>query len=142
MSPRTILVAATLSLSMATALGAFGTHALKPVLSPERFVSFDIAVTYQFFHSLGLIGIAFLQHKVSRNRVFGRLALALLFGMLLFCGSIYALTFGAPKKVAMLAPIGGATLILTWAYAAIAIWRGRVFTDDPPRDRATEAPHT
>lgn len=129
MNTRAILVAATLSISMATALGAFGTHALKPILSPERFASFDIAVTYQFFHSLGLMGIGFLQYKDRNNRVFGRLAMALLFGMLLFCGSIYALTFGAPKNVAMLAPIGGATLILTWAYAAVGIWRGRVFAD-------------
>jgi hypothetical protein len=129
MKARLICVAATLLLATATALGAFGTHALRPILTPERFASFDIAVTYQFFHSLGLLGIGFLQHQDPTNHAFGRIAKALLLGMLLFCGSIYALTFGAPKGVAMLAPIGGGTLILTWVFAAISIWRSRVLTD-------------
>ncbi len=129
MTARTIGIVAALSIAMATALGAFGTHALRPILTPERFASFDIAVTYQFFHSLGLLGIGFLQHQDPTNRVFGRLAKALLLGMLLFCGSIYALTFGAPKGVAMVAPIGGGTLILTWVFVAISIWRSRVLAD-------------
>lgn len=129
MKARMICVAAALSLAMATALGAFGTHALRPILTPERFASFDIAVTYQFFHSLGLLGIGFLRHQDPTNHAFDRIAKALLFGMLLFCGSIYALTFGAPKEVAMLAPIGGGTLILTWVFAASSIWRSRVLTD-------------
>lgn len=129
MTARTIGIVAALSIAMATALGAFGTHALRPILTPERFASFDIAVTYQFFHSLGLLGIGFLQHQDPTNRMFGRLAKALLLGMLLFCGSIYALTFGAPKGVVMAAPIGGGTLILTWVFVAISIWRSRVLAD-------------
>jgi uncharacterized membrane protein YgdD (TMEM256/DUF423 family) len=64
MKARAIWVAAALSLAMATALGAFGTHALRPILTPERFASFDIAVTYQFFHSLGLMGIGFLIRRI------------------------------------------------------------------------------
>lgn len=129
MRAQTIWIAAALSLALATALGAFGTHALRPILTPERFASFDIAVTYQFFHSLGLMGIGFLQHQDPTNRSFSRIAAALLFGMLLFCGSIYALTFGAPKGIAMVAPIGGGTLILTWIFVAISIWRSRVLAD-------------
>jgi uncharacterized membrane protein YgdD (TMEM256/DUF423 family) len=126
---RAIWSAAAISLAIATALGAFGTHALRPILTPERFASFDIAVTYQFFHSLGLIGIGFLQRQAPSNRAFGRLAIALLVGMFLFCGSIYALTFGAPKWIAMAAPLGGGTLILTWVFAAISIGRSKVFVD-------------
>ena len=48
------LILAGLLLATATALGAFGTHALKPILPQARFYSFGIAVTYQFFHALGL----------------------------------------------------------------------------------------
>ncbi|MEN9526554.1 MAG: hypothetical protein RLY56_505 [Pseudomonadota bacterium] len=129
MKARAIWSAAAISLAIATALGAFGTHALRPILTPERFASFDIAVTYQFFHSLGLIGIGFLQRQAPFNRAFGRLAIALLVGMFLFCGSIYALTFGAPKWIAMAAPLGGGTLILTWVFAAISIGRSKVFVD-------------
>lgn len=53
MKARAIWCAAAISLAIATALGAFGTHALRPILTPERFASFDIAVTYQFFTRSG-----------------------------------------------------------------------------------------
>jgi uncharacterized membrane protein YgdD (TMEM256/DUF423 family) len=129
MSAKMIWCLAAISIAVATALGAFGTHALRPILTPERFASFDIAVTYQFFHSLGLLGIGFLQRQDPTNRVFGRLATALLVGIMLFCGSIYALTFGAPKWIAMIAPFGGGTLILSWVLIAIAIWRSPSFSD-------------
>jgi uncharacterized membrane protein YgdD (TMEM256/DUF423 family) len=129
MKARAIWCAAAISLAIATALGAFGTHALKPILTPERFASFDIAITYQFFHSLGLLGIGFLQRQDPSNRAFGHLAIALLFGMFLFCGSIYALTFGAPKGIAMIAPFGGSALILVWLLIAITIWRAKAFAD-------------
>ena len=57
-SRRTLVIAAILIMT-ATALGAFGTHALKPVLPAARFDSFESAVTYQFFHSLGLLAMFF-----------------------------------------------------------------------------------
>lgn len=87
MSARAIWVAAALSIALATALGAFGTHALRPILTPGRFASFDIAVTYQFFHSLGLLGIGCLQSQDPTHRTFGRIGTALLFGMLLFAAA-------------------------------------------------------
>ncbi|MEY3713471.1 MAG: hypothetical protein RL321_1091 [Pseudomonadota bacterium] len=133
MSAKMIWCLAAISIAVATALGAFGTHALRPILTPERFASFDVAVTYQFFHSLGLLGIGFLQRQDPTNRVFGRLATALLVGIMLFCGSIYALTFGAPKWIAMIAPFGGGTLILSWVLIAIAIWRSPSFADSATR---------
>lgn len=133
MSAKMIWCLAAISIAVATALGAFGTHALRPILTPERFASFDIAVTYQFFHSLGLLGIGFLQRQDPTNRAFGRLATALLVGIMLFCGSIYALTFGAPKWIAMIAPFGGGTLILSWVLIAIAIWRSPSFADSATR---------
>ena len=133
MSAKMIWCLAAISIAVATALGAFGTHALRPILTPERFASFDIAVTYQFFHSLGLLGIGFLQRQDPTNPAFGRLATALLVGIMLFCGSIYALTFGAPKWIAMIAPLGGGTLILSWVLIAIAIWRSPSFADSATR---------
>ena len=35
-------------------------------------------------------------------------------GLLLFCGSLYALALGAPGKTGMLTPIGGLCFILGW----------------------------
>ena len=55
-SARTLAIAGLL-LALATACGAFGAHALKAHLSPERLQLWDTAVRYQFFQALGLIGV-------------------------------------------------------------------------------------
>jgi uncharacterized membrane protein YgdD (TMEM256/DUF423 family) len=45
--------------------------------------------------------------------------------MLLFCGSIYALTFGAPRFFGMVAPFGGLSLMVAWLVFAVSCWRLR-----------------
>lgn len=116
------LAIAGLLIAVATALGAFGTHALKPVLPPARFESFEIGVTYQFFHALGLLGIALVQ-RINPDSTGLRWSVRLiLFGLLLFSGSIYAMTFGAPRILGMVAPVGGILLILAWVVFARTCW--------------------
>ena len=116
------LAIAGLLIAVATALGAFGTHALKPVLPPARFESFEIGVTYQFFHALGLLGIALVQ-RINPDSTGLRWSVRLiLFGLLLFSGSIYAMTFGAPRILGMVAPVGGISLILAWVVFARTCW--------------------
>ena len=39
-------------------LGAFGAHTLKSKISPEMLETFEVAVRYQMYHSLGLIAAA------------------------------------------------------------------------------------
>lgn len=122
-SRRTLVIAALL-LFAATALGAFGTHALKPVLTAARFDSFETGVTYQFYAAFGLMVIGVLQRDArfegARLRLVARL---LLVGITLFAGSIYALTAGAPTLVVMLAPFGGATMMGAWLLFAWSLVR-------------------
>jgi uncharacterized membrane protein YgdD (TMEM256/DUF423 family) len=120
---RTLLLAAILLL-IATILGAFGTHALKPHLTPARFDSFLSGVTYQFYGGFGLLAIGILQrsHDVACLRWSARL---LLLGVVLFSGSIYAITFGAPTIVVMAAPFGGTALMAGWIAFGVAAWRMR-----------------
>lgn len=123
-----IMAIAGLLVAVATMLGAFGTHILKPVLTPARFESFETAVHYQFFHSLGLLGIGLLLRERSSALLNGS-AWLILIGMALFCGSIYALTFGAPKVLGMVAPFGGISLMAAWVCFALALWRTRFSPD-------------
>ena len=109
-------------IAVATMLGAFGTHALKPVLTPARFDSFETAVNYQFFHALGLLAIGLLLRERA-SALLSWSARLILIGLTLFCGSIYALTFGAPKFFGMVAPFGGASLMAAWICFALALWR-------------------
>ncbi|MBV9911908.1 MAG: DUF423 domain-containing protein, partial [Sinobacteraceae bacterium] len=50
-------------------------------------------------------------------------ALLLLTGIVLFSGSLYALSFGAPRALGAVTPLGGLLLIAGWLLFAVAIWR-------------------
>ncbi|MFO1426039.1 MAG: DUF423 domain-containing protein [Steroidobacteraceae bacterium] len=119
---RRTLIIAGLLLSTATALGAFGFHTLRTLLPPDRYLSYDLAVTYQFFHALGLLGIGLLQRQLDSGalRWAGRL---ILFGLALFAGSIYAMTAGAPKILGAVAPLGGLSLMIAWVLFAMGVGR-------------------
>jgi uncharacterized membrane protein YgdD (TMEM256/DUF423 family) len=121
---RTLAVSGVL-IGLATMLGAFGTHALKPILPEVRFESFQTAVDYQFFHALGLLAVGFAQRAYPQSAGFLWAERLLLVGMLLFCGSIYALTFGAPRFFGMVAPFGGLSLMAAWLVFAVSCWRLR-----------------
>jgi uncharacterized membrane protein YgdD (TMEM256/DUF423 family) len=117
------LAFAGLSLALATALGAFGAHALRTQLAPERLQLWETAARYQFLHSLGLLGIGLAMRGTAGNA----LALAtnlVLLGLIVFCGSLYALSLGAPRAIGLLTPCGGAAWILGWLIFAWACWRG------------------
>jgi uncharacterized membrane protein YgdD (TMEM256/DUF423 family) len=103
-------------------LGAFGAHALKQRLGPESATWWNTAVQYHFWHALALLatGLAAIQVESAWLRPAGALFVA---GMVLFCGSLYALALGAPRSVGMLTPFGGLAFILGWLAFALAVAR-------------------
>src|SRR3974390_3198562 len=107
-----IAIAATL-IALATIAGAFGAHALQGRLAPERLNAYDTAVRYQFYHSLGLLAIG-LFARITGAPILRWPALLVLLGILLFSGSIYLLSFGAPRSLGIVTPLGGLALITGW----------------------------
>jgi len=120
-SARTLAAAGVL-LALATACGAFGAHALKTQLAPERLQLWETAVRYQFFQALGLLGIG-LTLRVIPAAALRAAAALILAGVLLFCGSLYALSFGAPRLIGALTPLGGLAWIGGWLMFAYGAWR-------------------
>ena len=120
-SARTLTAAAVL-LALATACGAFGAHALRAQLAPERLQLWETAVRYQFFQALGLIGVALAMRSLADGALRAAAAL-ILAGVLLFCGSLYALAFGAPRALGALTPVGGLAWIAGWLLFAYGAWR-------------------
>ena len=116
------LGAAGLLLALATACGAFGAHALKGQLAPERLALWETAVRYQFLQSLGLIAVGLTLRTLEGGALRAAAAL-LLAGTLLFCGSLYALSLGGPRVVGMLTPLGGLAWIAAWLLFAVGVWR-------------------
>jgi uncharacterized membrane protein YgdD (TMEM256/DUF423 family) len=116
------LAAAGLLLALATACGAFGAHALKTQLAPERLQLWETAVRYQFCQALGLLGVGLALRAIPVLAL--RAAAALIVaGVVLFCGSLYALSFGAPRLLGALTPLGGLAWIGGWLLFAYGAWR-------------------
>ncbi|MBV6422856.1 MAG: hypothetical protein NAOJABEB_00642 [Steroidobacteraceae bacterium] len=129
---RWMIALAALLLALATALGAFGAHGLRKVLEPDRLAVFETAVRYQFYHSLGLfaIGLSVMNRERRGARIAARL---IVLGMACFAGSIYALTFGAPRALGIVTPFGGFFLMLGWTLFAVTIYAARA---TPPSSSA------
>jgi uncharacterized membrane protein YgdD (TMEM256/DUF423 family) len=120
---RATLAVAGLLLALATLCGAFGAHALRAQLAPERLQVWETAVRYQFFQALGLLGIGLALRSLDVGPL--RLAAVLIVaGVVLFCGSLYALSLGAPRVLGMLTPLGGLGWIAGWLLFAWGVWRG------------------
>jgi uncharacterized membrane protein YgdD (TMEM256/DUF423 family) len=111
-------------LALATLFGAFGVHGLRGELSPDRLSVFLTADRYQFFHSLGLLGVGLAVRSMDGALLRWAAALILI-GIVLFCASLYALTFGAPQALGFLTPLGGLLLMAGWVSFAVAMWRAR-----------------
>ena len=120
-SSRTLAIAGLL-LALATACGAFGAHTLRGHLQPERLQVWETAVRYQFFQALGLIGVGLTLRAVDTGML--RTAAALIVaGVALFCGSLYALSLGAPRAIGVLTPLGGLAWIGGWVLFSFGAWR-------------------
>lgn len=103
----------------AVLLGALGAHTLRDVLDAHSLVIWETAVRFQFWHTLALVtGVLLL----PRARI-ARVACVLFgFGMLLFCGSLYALALGAAGWIGAITPLGGLALVAGWLASAAALW--------------------
>jgi uncharacterized membrane protein YgdD (TMEM256/DUF423 family) len=119
---RRFMMLGALLVALATIMGAFGAHALKPRLPVAHYEVLQTAVHYQFFHALGLLAIGLMLERSGARAlvVAGQLICA---GIVLFSGSLYALVAGAPTAVGVVTPIGGVCLISGWLIAAWALFR-------------------
>ena len=120
---RWILAAGALLIAAATVLGALGAHALHARLTPQRLEVYETGVRYHFYHALGLLAIG-LASRVVDSGLLRPAAILVIVGIVLFSGSLYALTFGAPRLTGLVTPVGGVALILGWVLFAVAVLRG------------------
>lgn len=119
-----ILVLGALSGLLAVALGAFGAHALAGRLGPERHATFQTGVQYQMAHSLAaLVAGGLAEAKIaSATALWG--GAAFLVGIVLFSGSLYALTLSGRKSLGAITPIGGLFFLAGWVLLALGLIEG------------------
>ncbi len=102
----------------AVLLGAFGAHALAGTLDTRHLDIWQTAVRFQFWHALALAVLAL---SARCGRAHGIAAVAFGIGMLLFCGSLYALALGAPRMFGLVTPFGGVALVAGWVALGVAV---------------------
>jgi uncharacterized membrane protein YgdD (TMEM256/DUF423 family) len=127
-----IIVAGALLAAAGVGLGAFGAHGLDKALTQmgrdanlaQRMAWFETGVRYHMYHALGLLAVAAIAGRAPTG---GLRAAAVLFvvGILLFSGSLYAMTFASDawRKLGMVTPLGGLAFIVGWATLAASAWR-------------------
>ncbi len=125
MNARNCLVAAAAALAAGVAIGAFGAHALRARLDPAAFAVYQTAVNYHFWHALGLLGVGVLMLHWPDNRRLSWVAGLLLAGLLLFCGSLYALALTGWSWLGAVVPFGGMAFIAAWLVLACTVWNRR-----------------
>ena len=122
---RKLVVTAGLLGASGVLLGALGAHGLKEVFEaePKKGTAFATAVDYHLLHALALLALGLAGgsgDEVFAKRI-GQAVWMMVAGACLFCGSIYAWTFGGPKWLVHVTPFGGITLVVAWVFVA---WAG------------------
>lgn len=108
-----------LGIGLAVILDAWGAHGLKKIVAPERVAVFERANRYLMFHCLSMVLVLVLNNTMKRP-LFQVALYLMLFGVFVFCGSLYLATFKdisentLIKNISSIAPMGGMSLILSW----------------------------
>lgn len=125
---RKIVLTGLILIVTAIVLGAFGAHALKALISPEKLSSFEVGVRYQIYHGLGLLILGLNADKFRFNLLW--VYRFLVFGVLLFSCSIYLLSFSEVvsmnlKFLGPVTPIGGLLMITGWLIMIVRLYSDR-----------------
>ena len=122
---RNFLSIAALLGALSVALGAFAAHKLRDMVGPDTVAIFETGVRYQFYHVFALLIVALLSERVN-NKWMVWAGNCFIMGIVLFSGSLYALT---ALKIAesthltlagIATPIGGLFFIAGWVF----LWMG------------------
>ena len=118
---RTFIILGALLAFVGVALGAFAAHVLKNKIAPDLFAVFEVGVRYHMYHALGLLAVAWLSAQFPNFPVApaGWLFVA---GIVLFSGSLYAMSFTGIKELGMITPVGGLCFLAGWCWIACIAW--------------------
>lgn len=117
----TVYGVAGISMAIAVALGAFGAHALEDVLTEERLQTWQTAVSYQFWNTLGIFVMGITSHLLEK-KIRGPVYL-LMAGIVLFSGSLYTLCLTDIGLFGAVTPFGGVAFIGGWIWYSVVVVR-------------------
>lgn len=135
-APQTWLFVGGILAALAVAAGAFGAHGLESRLDPAKASSpeeaarrtrqlenFKTAAQYQLTSAIGIVlagFAAFARNPANRSIWPTAAAIALVIGIILFSGGLYAWVLTERKAFVAIVPIGGTSIIIGWTLLAVA----------------------
>ncbi len=105
---------------VAVAIAAAAAHVLPGSVGPGGQALVQSALTMQGWHALALLFCGLWAGR--GGRLANAAAFCFSFGIVLFCGAIYALAFGH-AAFAPLVPVGGTLLLLGWLLLGVSALR-------------------
>lgn len=118
---RVVLVGALFG-AVAVGLGAVGAHLLDDRLAVDSAGTFRTAVDVMGLHAVAMVALGALKDQVLPG-LLGLASWAFALGVLLFSGSLLALSLTEAQLLAFAAPVGGGLLIVGWLLVAVAAAR-------------------
>ena len=126
---RLFLAIAAILGGLAVAAGAFASHALKEKLTERSLEIFETGARYQMYHALALLLVGLLCSSgfqtfssESPPSTLVAAGIAFIVGIIVFSGSLYALSLTNIKWLGAITPVGGVAFMVGWGCLAIAAW--------------------
>ncbi len=121
---KNIIATAAILGAVTIAIGAFGAHGLKELVSAKALGTFETGVRYQMYHVFALLIVGFMPGvtSITQKWVFR----FFIIGIVFFSGSIYLLSLNEilpfdAKTIGFITPIGGLFFIMGWLRLAYGV---------------------
>ena len=102
--------------------GAFGAHAVRATMAPTMMIAFEAAARYQLIHAVALLAVALAVER-SASRPIAAAGVLFTVGIVLFSGSLYALSLSGQTGWGMVTPFGGLCFLAGWLCLAVGFAR-------------------
>lgn len=110
---RTFFALGAICAFIAVAAGAFGAHGLKSRISAEMLTVFEVGVRYHMYHALALLAVSWAYSRWPSSLVTTGGWLFII-GIILFSGSLYALSLTGIRMLGAITPFGGLAFLAGW----------------------------
>ncbi|MEJ2309587.1 MAG: DUF423 domain-containing protein [Gammaproteobacteria bacterium] len=121
---RNLLAAGAVLGFLFVALGAFGAHGLKTVMSAEQQAWFRTGNLYLGIHAMAML-FAGILHHLFRTRTIAVAGWLFFAGVLVFSGTLFLMALGGPRWLGAVTPIGGTLFLIGWGTLVVGILKSR-----------------
>ena len=120
---KTFLVIGAVLGALAVAIGAFGAHGLKAMVTPDLLANFETGARYHMYHALAIVAVALVIARYPAATLAPTAGWLFLAGIVIFSGSLYLIALTGMRWLGAITPIGGVALIGGWACLALSVAR-------------------